>query len=123
MRVYVAGPMRGIKDFNFPAFDEAAMQLRSCGHVVFSPAERDRDKLGDVFRSATGDEKEIKQFSLREALGADTAWIAEFADAVVLLPGWERSLGAQAEAALARALGLPTEPIEAFLERVLIPGD
>ena len=115
--------MRGIEDFNFPAFDAAAARLRAHGHVVFSPAERDRAKLGDIFHSANGNEKEIKEFSLREALGADTAWIAEHADAVVLLPGWERSLGAQAEAALARSLGLPAEPIEAFLERVAIPGD
>lgn len=115
--------MRGIEDFNFAAFDEAASQLRARGHLVFSPAERDRARMGDVFHSPTGDETEIEHFSLREALEADTAWIARHADAVVLLPGWERSRGAQAEAALALALGLPAEPIEAFLERVRIPGD
>ena len=45
-------------------------------------------------------------FSLREALGADTAWICAHADAIALLPGWEKSTGATAENALAVALGL-----------------
>jgi len=115
--------MRGVKDFNFPAFEDGAARLRLQGHMVFSPAERDLARMGDVFKSETGDEADIKEFNLREALGADTAWIAAHADAVALLPGWEASLGAQAEAALARALGIPAEPIEAFLDRVQIPGD
>ena len=45
-------------------------------------------------------------FSLREALAADTQYIALVADAIALLPGWEKSAGANAEMALAHALGL-----------------
>ena len=115
MKVYLAGPMRGYPNFNFPAFDAAARRLRAVGHEVFSPAERDRDKYGDIFQTETGDESEVHEFSLREALAADTAWITRHADAVALLPGWERSKGAQAEAALALALGLPAEPVEVIL--------
>lgn len=110
MKVYLAGPMRGIPNFNFPAFDYAAHKLRNEGFEVFSPAERDRDihgiKLED---NATGDEDVAAKavgFSLREALGADTAWIAANASHIALLPGWESSSGANAELALARALGL-----------------
>ena len=54
-----------------------------------------------------GDMAEIPAFNLREALGADLAWICAEADAVAVLPGWENSLGAAAEVATARALGLP----------------
>lgn len=109
MKVYVAGPMRGIKDFNFPAFDACADWIREFGYEVFNPADRDREKHGDdVNKSATGDLADIVStgFSLRDALGADLAWIAAEADAVCVLPGWENSKGAQAEVALARALGL-----------------
>lgn len=108
MKIYVAGPMRGIPFFNFPAFDAAAASLRARGHVVFNPAERDRQVHGDV-ANAAGDEKEAAEkhgFSLREALYADTKFICLEAEAVALLPGWQNSKGARAERALAEALGL-----------------
>jgi hypothetical protein len=108
--IYVAGPMRGIKDFNFPAFYRAESTLVSLGYEVFNPARRDESKYGQgKLKSETGDENEIAAtagFNLREALGADCQWITEFADAICLLPGWEASKGANAEVALARALNL-----------------
>lgn len=110
MKLYLAGPMRGIPNFNFPAFDYAAGKLREAGFEVFSPAERDRGIHGTKLEdNASGDEQEATAkvgFSLREALGADTAWISAHADGIALLPGWEKSSGANAELALARALGL-----------------
>lgn len=114
MNAYLAGPMRGIEDFNFPAFRVAAQTLRDEGWSVFSPAERDIDVHGDVFKAEHGELDEIKGsgFSLREALAADTQWIALHADAVVVLPGWEKSEGAKAETQLARALGLPVLSID-----------
>ena len=54
-------------------------------------------------------------FSLRDALAADLHWICTQADAVALLPGWETSLGATAEAATARALGLPVIDLDTLL--------
>jgi Domain of unknown function (DUF4406) len=117
MKLYLAGPMRGYADFNFPAFDEGAAKLRQLGHTVFNPAERDREVHGnDVNVSATGDLADVPQFSLRGALGADLAWICAHADAVVVLPGWDKSLGVAAEVATARALGLPVKTIESVTE-------
>lgn len=110
MKLYIAGPMRGIKDFNFPAFYEVERCLQMLGHEAFNPARRDEEKYGEyVTKSDTGSEAEAesKGFSLREALAADCKWIAEQADGIVVLPGWEASKGAQAETALGRALGLP----------------
>lgn len=105
--VYLAGPMRGIPYFNFPAFHEAAARLRGMGYAVFNPAERDEAAHGKgVSDSPTGNLDDIKVgFSLREALAADTQYICLTADAIALLPGWEKSRGAQAEKALADALG------------------
>lgn len=108
-RVYVAGPMRGIPEFNFPAFDAAAERLRAQGWGVCNPADRDREMYGDgVNDSATGSLADIEHtgFDLREALAWDVAWIAEKADAIYMLDGWEWSKGARAEHALALALGL-----------------
>lgn len=108
MKAYLAGPMRGIKDFNFPAFDRAAEQLRREGYDVFSPADHDRDVFRDLpFRSATGDHEDIPGFSIRAALGADLAYICGEAEIIFTLPGWRDSLGAQAEVATALALWLP----------------
>ena len=38
-RVYLSGPMSGIKDSNFPAFLEWAARLRADGFEVVSPHE------------------------------------------------------------------------------------
>jgi hypothetical protein len=107
-KVYVAGPMQGYPDFNFPAFAFATNVLRSEGHFVFSPAERDLERDAQAVVSATGDlkEAESKGFSLREALYDDTKFICKEATAIYMLRGWENSKGAQAEWALARALSL-----------------
>jgi hypothetical protein len=104
--------MRGIPEFNFPAFHAAAAKLRAEGHEVFSPAERDIERHGGVDISAgnaTGDEKLASQqhgFDLRTALAEDLDFICRKAEAIALLPGWVNSKGARAEHAAAVALGL-----------------
>ena len=109
-KVYIAGPMRGIKDFNFPAFFAAEEHMHSLGYETFNPARRDTNKYGaSGLKSNSGDEKEITKscgFNIREALGADCAWITKEATAIYMLQGWEGSKGANAELALAKALGL-----------------
>lgn len=104
MRAYLAGPMRGVPEWNYPLFHAAAAEIRRRGHECFNPAEHDGgfDPTG-----LTGHENLTDLgFDLRAALEADTAWICREADAIVVLPGWERSKGACAEVALGRALGL-----------------
>ena len=111
MKIYLAGPMRGIPEFNFPAFFAAAAQLERKGHIVFNPAAKDNEKYGTDISVGNREGKEDiaasqHGFSLREALGADLAWICAEAEAVALLPGWRNSKGATAEYATAVALGL-----------------
>ena len=108
MKIYLAGPMRGIPRFNFPAFDEAAKLLREQGHSVFSPADHDRQKYGTKLEEIAGDDEAVAAlgFNIRHALAVDTQYICLHAEAIALLPGWERSRGAMAEWTLAKALGL-----------------
>lgn len=111
MKLYLAGPMRGYPEFNFPAFHAAAARLRAEGHTVFSPAESDNERHGkDISKgNATGDEAIAAKehgFNLREALAIDLEYICKEADGIAMLPGWEKSKGANAEYATALALGL-----------------
>ncbi len=99
--------MRGIPNFNFPAFDFAAAKLRAMGFEVFSPADHDRTLNADIENNPTGDEALIKSgHTIRDFLGGDLAWITAHADTIALLPGWENSKGANAECAAGIALGL-----------------
>ncbi len=108
MKVYLAGPMSGLPNFNFPAFHTAAYTLRKQGHYVFNPAERDEEIHDKSIFVGEGDIEACaaKGFSLRAALAADTKFICEEAEAIAMLPGWEASGGARAEWALAHALRL-----------------
>lgn len=117
MKIYLAGPMRNIPEFNLPAFKAGAHQLRLLGHEVFCPAEAD-NSFGFDWTGHSGnlEEAHAQGFSLREALGADLAWICAHADAVVTLPGWEKSLGAAAEVATAKALGLDVLDLQEVTE-------
>lgn len=95
---YIAGPMRGIDQFNFPMFDEAAFSLRLMGWQVFSPAEHDRESgFDERLNDLTG-------FDLKAAFQWDCNRICEV-DYIVLLPGWEASTGVKAELAVAEMVG------------------
>jgi len=100
MRIYVAGPMRGMPGGNFAAFDEAARVLRAMGHEVFSPAEADR-ALGvseEMYEAdfAAQDLAGVMREDLRQVLDAD---------GVVLLDGWDQSSGARLERIVAASTG------------------
>lgn len=101
MKIYLAGPMRGIPDFNFPKFNQVADLLRTMGHEVFNPAEKGEEALIE-----TDPELVDKLAFRRRVFAIDTEYICNHAEAIVLLPGWEKSTGAIAEEALAHTIGL-----------------
>lgn len=105
-RLYVSGPMTGIPEFNYPAFIEAAAQLRAAGYDVVSPVELDAEARVDLANFGPAD--------YRAALARDAAAVIE-ADGVALLGGWRSSRGARAEVALADAVRIPVYRIEAWL--------
>lgn len=108
--VYIAGPMQGIANFNFPRFNAVTAAFRANGHTVFNPAEKDIERHAGVdiaAGNANGSLAEAKVnhgFSLRRALADDCRFICEQCNTIVMLPGWEQSKGAMAEHRLAVAL-------------------
>lgn len=102
--------MRGIPEFNAPAFQAATKALRAEGHEVFSPAEQSIKLFGDAVRkAAAGDEGAMggeAETIGRTVFHLDLTYICLNAQCVALLPGWENSKGATAEHATAIALGL-----------------
>lgn len=88
-RIYIAGPMTGKPDLNFPAFMAEANHLRALGHDVVNPAEINPDH----------------SMSWHECMRRDIAQLVT-CDAVRLLPGWEDSSGARLEEHIAMRLGM-----------------
>ena len=127
MKIYIAGPMRGIPYFNFPAFDRAKKYLENIGHAVVSPADIDRENgfdpinLGPDYDWEHWDGKAFG-FSLQETIDRDLKALKE-CDAIFMLEGWENSRGARAEKALAEWMGLivtyDKPPEEDVLEEAL----
>ena len=50
--IYIAGPMSGIKDWNFPAFFKAEAELEALGYKVINPAHNDGATVQDALESA-----------------------------------------------------------------------
>ncbi len=88
-RIYVAGPMTGHPDLNFPAFHATAAALRADGWHVENPAEINADPAADWL----------------VCMRADITRLVT-CDAIYMLPGWKQSRGARVEHTLAVGLGL-----------------
>lgn len=88
-RTYLAGPMSGLPELNFPAFFAQAAKLRAQGHEVVNPAEINTDH----------------SMSWAQCMRADIAELVK-CDAVALLPGWQQSEGATLEHHIAQRLGM-----------------
>ncbi len=106
-RIYIAGPMTGLAEHNFPAFHATADRLRQAGWDVVNPAEN--------FGGRTDLPHETY-------LRADVALLVG-CDAIAMLPGWEDSRGARLEYLLARELGMPVIDAATFqpIQRVPVP--
>ncbi len=89
-RIYIAGPMTGMPDHNFPAFHAAAERLRNAGWYVVNPAENFGGRT-DLPREAY--------------MRIDVALMAT-CDAIAMLPLWKESRGARVEYLLAREMGM-----------------
>ena len=93
--VYIAGPMTGIDQFNYPAFNAAAARLRAMGYHVENPAENPAPPCGSW--------QAYMRMAITQLVKCDT---------IALLPGWEKSRGAKIEHRLATELGLSVWVLE-----------
>lgn len=107
-KVYIAGPMRGIPEWNFPAFEQAEKRWIDKGWQAFSPAAMDKALGYDP------NEPCVKEH-LQHVILADIAAIFA-ADAIALLSGWEKSMGVAVELSLAQFLSMPVYCAETMEE-------
>lgn len=88
-RIYLAGPMTGLPEFNFPAFNAEADRLRGLGYEVKNPADHGM----------------IDGYAWADYMRLDIAQLVT-CDTIALLPCWEKSKGATIEVRLALDLGI-----------------
>lgn len=94
---YLAGPMSGIDEYNFPAFERACELLRDGrGLRIRSPHEIDYGTTPET-RGSLPDSVYLRG-GLRLLMECD---------GIIMLPYWENSNGAQLEYRVARALDMP----------------
>ena len=86
-RLYLAGPMTGIEDLNFPAFHAEAARLRALGYTVINPAKINADPNAGWQACMRADIKQLVD-----------------CDGIALLDGWENSRGASLEHHIALSL-------------------
>lgn len=87
--IYIAGPMTGVPQSNYPAFNACAENLRTEGHAVENPAETDG-----------GSSHKDRAFYFRHAVKAVVR-----CKSICLLPGWGKSLGALTEVLVGWQIG------------------
>jgi hypothetical protein len=89
MKLYLAGPMSGYPDLNFPLFHAECTRLRGLGLEIINPAEINADP-------ATG---------WQACMRLDIAELVK-CDGIALLPDWHLSRGALLEHHIARSLDM-----------------
>ena len=93
---YLAGPMTGIPEFNYPAFSLSKSELEAAGIAVKSPHEIPWPE------SPLGSNEELWQSMMKRALNM----LLE-CEGIILMRGWVRSRGALVEFNVAAALKMP----------------
>lgn len=100
-RLYLSGPMTGIKNLNKPAFSRGAKSLRAKGFTVVNPPELD---YKDPQRTWEG--------CLRRDLKSLVT-----CDAIATLPRWTKSRGANLEIHVGRSLSMPVHTVGYYLKK------
>lgn len=91
LRIYIAGPMTGLPDNNYPAFHDAAARLWKRAWHVENPAENPVPHVNDNCSWTAYMRMGVSQLMTCHA--------------IYLLPGWQQSKGASLEYMVAQQLG------------------
>lgn len=89
IRIYLAGPMTGIADLNYPLFNREAERLRALGYEVENPAENKEPPCGSW--------EGYMRLGIGQLVTCDT---------IANLPDWQDSRGARMENQIAEQLGI-----------------
>jgi nucleoside 2-deoxyribosyltransferase len=109
--LYIAGPMAGYPEANFPAFFAARKQLELAGFTVLCPTDNEDSN------PSPGTPQSFDWYLRR-----DLAMVVQ-SDGLALLPGFEGSRGAHLELDVAHALGILTLPVHMWIpEGSDVPG-
>jgi len=99
IKVYIAGPMRGIKDFNRKEFNKADKYMTGKGiYKIFNPSKFDEESgMTELELESKEGLRTVMRRDLNDVLGCE---------AIYMLSGWEQSEGARIEHALAAMLDM-----------------
>lgn len=97
-KIYIAGKMTGVENYNFPKFDAVEKELKEKGFKVVNPANIAR-------RIANRNGKPLHLISTHIFMREDIKQLLT-CDAIYFIPGWEESKGAQIERSIAFACGI-----------------
>ncbi len=100
-RLYIAGPMTGLPDFNFPAFNAAEAERQAAGYETRNPARHGAGEVG---------------LEWADYLRRDIPDLLD-CDGVALLNGWQKSRGARLEVHIATALDMPLAGLNEWLQK------
>lgn len=107
-RLYVAGPMSGYPENNYPEFNRAANTLRELGYGVVNPAEYGAPKGKRVHYV------DLLREDLRHMLDCD---------GVAVLENWWESAGARNEVQVAGLLKMPVRTVSEWINRKVHDGN
>lgn len=101
-KCYVSGPITGIENGNKESFKNAELQLKNEGFEVINPHELHTKEQEETFTWSDFMRSDIKAL-------CDCNFIA-------VLPGWEKSKGANVEVYIGQKLGMPIVEFETLKE-------
>jgi hypothetical protein len=102
---YLAGPMSGLPEFNYPAFRLAAKLLRNRGYKIWSPAEENDTHL-----------------TFNTCMKKDLNSVVNLCKGILLLNGWKKSLGANIETFAAYGCGKTIRELMIFKNKNMKDG-